>query len=374
MHSEIELKYTFVRLGNRLERIMIGRSLQKILGCLTLTSICVVGTPQELLAQPAHRLPLTSPESVGMSSDRLAGISDLVHTGIADAKMPGCVVCIGRAGKIVYLEAFGKRKLGEAPEAMTTDTVFDMASITKPVATATSIMKLVEDGKIRLNDTAASFFPEFGQNNKESITIKHMLIHQSGLIPDNALKDYLDGPELAWKRICELGLVAEVGTTFKYSDVNFIVLAKIVEKVTGKNVHQFSQQNIFEPLGMLETGYTPAAGLRRRAAVTEKRNGEWMRGDVHDPRAWELGGIAGHAGLFSTAQDLAVYAQMMLQNGTLERDGTAVRILSPQTVKVMTSAYPVSTGLRGLGWDKQTRFSKNRGDLLGRLAFGHGGF
>lgn len=317
-------------------------------------------------------LPTADPESVGMDALRLAGISEIVNEGIGAGKMPGCVVCIGRHGKIAYLEAFGNRQVGDTPQAMTVDTVFDMASITKPVVTATCVMKLIEQGRLRLGERVASIFPEFGVNGKESITIKQLLIHQSGLTPDNALRDYLNGPELAWKRICDLGLVWPVGTTFKYSDVNFIVLAKVIEQISGSTVHQFSQENVFAPLAMVESGYLPPESLRVRAAPTEKRDGQWMRGVVHDPRAFELGGVAGHAGLFSTANDLAVYAEMMLGRGTLR--GRDVRILAPRTVDMMTRGDQVSGGLRGLGWDKRTAYSSNRGDLLSDSAFGHGGF
>lgn len=325
-------------------------------------------------ANCAEPLAIVSPGEVGIDSNALEGIDTIIAEGIEQAKMPGCVVCFGRQGKIAYLKAFGKKQIRDEQVAMTVDTVFDMASITKPVATATSVMKLVEQGKIRLGAKITEFFPEFAPNGKDEITVKDLLIHQSGLIPDNALRDYLDGPELAWKRICELGLVAPVGTTFKYSDVNFIVLAEIVKKVSGKSVHAYSQENVFVPLGMKETGYLPGEQLRLRAAPTEKRNEQWMRGEVHDPRAYALGGIAGHAGLFSTAEDLAIYAQMMLGGGTLATSDSSEQILSPRTVRTMTGAYPVSSGQRGLGWDKRTGYSSNRGDLLSDSAFGHGGF
>ncbi len=325
----------------------------------------------------AEGLPFASPESVGMDATRLASIQPLVGEGIAQDKMPGCVVCVGRHGKIVFLEAFGERQTGPASESMTTDTVFDMASITKPVATATSIMKLIENGRLRLGDQVTKFLPDFAPHGKDDITIQHLLVHQSGLIPDNKLADYEEGPEIAWQRICDLELVAPVGKTFKYSDVNFIVLAKLVEVISGRDVNQFSHEEIFGPLGMDETGYLPREELQRRAAPTEKRDGDWMRGEVHDPRAYELGGVAGHAGLFSTAEDLAIYAQMMLSDGSYQpagMDSERVRILSPRTVAKMTAAYPVSSGFRGLGWDKQTGYSSNRGDLLSESAFGHGGF
>ncbi|MCA9129189.1 MAG: DUF1343 domain-containing protein [Planctomycetales bacterium] len=320
-------------------------------------------------------LPSATPESVGLDVQRLHKIQPLVEEGIREGKMPGCVICVGRHGKIAYLEAFGNKLLDDPPVAMTIDTVFDMASITKPVATATSVMKLVEQGKIRLAAPVVEFFPEFAPNGKDKITVQDLLIHQSGLIPDNALSDYLDGPELAWERICQLDLVAPVGTTFKYSDVNFIVLAEIVRKVTGQDIHSFSQEQIFEPLKMEETGYLPSEPLRERAAATEKRDGQWMQGTVHDPRCYALNGIAGHAGLFSTANDLAKYAHMMLGKGTLHVDGQVdTTVLSPQTVAAMTQGYRVSSGLRGLGWDKRTGYSSNRGDLLSDSAFGHGGF
>lgn len=315
-------------------------------------------------------LPHASPESVGLDPVRLAAIDSLVTEGLAEKKLPGCVVCVGRHGKIALLKAYGLRQVEPEAVPMTTDTVFDMASITKPVATATSIMLLVEQGKLRLSDTVVSIIPDFAPHGKDAITIRDLLIHQSGLLPDNALSDYLQGPELALQRICELTLQNPVGKKFVYSDVNFIVLAECVRRVAGRSVHELTQAELFGPLGMSDTGYLPRAELKARAAPTEKRNGDWMRGDVHDPRAWELGGVAGHAGLFSTAEDMTVYAQMMLAGG---RHGDR-QILAPETIAAMTRGDRVSSGVRGLGWDKWTGFSVNRGDLLSDSAFGHGGF
>lgn len=321
-----------------------------------------------------YRLPQVSPEELGFDSGRLARIPALIAEAIAEEKLPGCVVCFGRRGQIAWLEAYGQKRLEPTPEPMTTDTVFDMASITKPTATATSIMKLVELGQLRLSQKVVDFFPEFAPHGKEAITIRDLLIHQSGLIPDNALADYQQGPEVAWQKICELKLVAPVGAEFKYSDVNFIVLGKLVEYLSGKNVHEFSREMIFAPLGMLDTGYLPAEHLKSRAAPTEKRDDQWIQGEVHDPRAYLLGGVAGHAGLFSTAQDMAIYANMMLQEGELEVAGAKQSILAPATVRVMTAPNRVSSGIRGLGWDKQTGYSSNKGDFLSARAFGHGGF
>jgi len=319
-------------------------------------------------------LPQVDPQSLGFDTEHLQQIDALVSEGIAAGKMPGCVICFGRHGKIAWLKAYGNKRLEPETEAMTTDTVFDMASITKPTATATSIMKLLEMGKLRLNQTVVDIFPEFAPNGKDDITIRDLLIHQSGLVPDNALSDYEEGPEVAWQKICDLKLVAPVGQEFKYSDVNFIVLAKIVERVSGMNVNEFSHENIFAPLHMTETGYLPAEALKQRAAPTQQRDGKWMQGDVHDPRAHLLNGIAGHAGLFSTANDLAVYATMMLDGGSFTIEGQTINVLSPRTVELMTAPNRVSSGVRGLGWDKKTGYSSNKGDLLSDRAFGHGGF
>ena len=329
--------------------------------CLSTISIAQDAIP----ATPASNLT----EARRMVSERLAAIDPLIATGIAEGKMPGCVVCVGQKDEILLLKAYGNKRLEPSVEPMTVDTVFDMASITKPVATATSIMQLIEQGKLSLLDKVVSIFPAFGQNEKEAITVQDLLLHRSGLIPDNAMADYLDGPDKAWERICELKLVAPVGTAFKYSDVNFIVLGKIVEKLSGKSLHEYAQDSIFRPLGMSKTGFLPPPELRDKCAPTEQREGRWMQGEVHDPRAYALDGIAGHAGLFSTAEDIAIYAKMMLRQGTIEQ-----RILSPVTVATMTQAYSVPGGLRGLGWDKRSSFSVNRGDLLRPSAFGHGGF
>lgn len=316
------------------------------------------------------QLKQVEPQQVGLDATKLAAIDGIVETGLAEGKMPGCIVCIGRHASIGFLKAYGFKQVEGERVPMTLDTVFDMASITKPAATATSIMILAERGLLSISDPVTKYVPEFGSNGKEAITIRHLLVHNSGLLPDNALADYLDGPQLAIQRICELSLQNPVGEKFVYSDVNFITLGEIVRRVSGLSVNEFSRKEVFDKLGMRETGYLPASDLRARAAPTEQRNGEWMRGEVHDPRAYELGGVAGHAGLFSTVQDLAVYAQMMLNEG--EYGG--IRVLSPTTVRLMTSPNKVSSGVRGLGWDKQTGFSTNKGKKLTASAFGHGGF
>ncbi|TWT72697.1 Penicillin-binding protein 4* [Posidoniimonas polymericola] len=298
-------------------------------------------------------------------------IRPLVQQGIDRGELPGCVVAIGDHAGIAFLRAYGNRSLEPSKKAMTTDTVFDLASLTKPIATATSVMRLLETGQLRLKDKAADLLPGFGANGKKDISIEQLLTHTSGLIPDNPLSDYRHGSEEAWKRIYDLAPIVPPGTEFKYSDVNFLVLGRIVQELSGKPLNEFAADEIFRPLGMPETGYLPGKELQDRAAPhTRRDDGSWIVGEVHDPRAALLGGVAGHAGLFSTAEDLARYARMMLQQGAL--DGSSV--LSPATVEVMTRGREVVGNIRGLGWDSNSVYSRNRGELMSDRAFGHGGF
>ena len=235
-------------------------------------------------------------------------------------------------------------------------------------------MILVDQGKIRLRDRVSTYIPSFANSGKAGITVTQLLTHQAGFIPDNSVKDYEKGRKQAFENIYKLKTTYEPGTRFVYSDVGFVLLDDLIERQSGVNVNEFSQTNIFTPLGMKETGYLPTDKLRARAATTESRDSEWMIGEVHDPRSYLMGGVAGHAGLFSTAEDLAVYAQMMLNGG--HYDGK--RIVSKATVRLMTNEYRIVEGskvsIRGLGWDKLTGYSSNRGENMSSAAFGHGGF
>ncbi len=332
--------------------------------------VLCVGVASISASEPAKKLPVVGPEAAGMIPDRLKAIDRIVEEGLERKRMPGAVVVVGHQGKIVHRKAYGFREIEPVQLPMTVDTVFDLASLTKPIATATSVMTLIEKGQIKLHEPVATYLPNFARNGKEKITVYHLLTHQGGLIPDNPIGDYNAGPAKAWDNICALKPAASPGERFIYSDVGFIVLGKLIEEVTGKRVHEYSQAAIYVPLGMSETGYLPREELRQRAATTQERDGHPMRGEVHDPRAFLLEGVAGHAGLFSTADDLAVYAQMMVQGGEYQ----GVRILKTPTAAMMTKAYNVPGGLRGLGWDKKSSYSSNRGDLFTDAAFGHGGF
>ncbi len=357
---------------------LAGRCLSGLILILVLSGWLEVGSPLSgLLSGPVARaaqVDETALREAGFAPERLERIDTLITEAIEAGNLPGCVFCFGRHDRVLWQRAYGNKAVAPEVVAMTEDTVFDLASLTKPIATATSILQLVERGHVRLGQRVSDHLPEFGRNGKEAITIEQLLIHQSGLIPDNPLDDYLHGPEVAWERICDLGLVAPVGSEFKYSDVNFIVLGELVRRVTGQDLNAYSRAAIFEPLRMAETGFLPPADLQARAAWAEQRDGEWMRGQVHDPRAYHLGGVAGHAGLFSTAADLSKYAQSLLRTHLLGTQPPGERILSPAGLERMTRRHPVSRGWRGLGWDKQTGFSTNKGDLLSDAAYGHGGF
>jgi uncharacterized protein YbbC (DUF1343 family)/CubicO group peptidase (beta-lactamase class C family) len=338
------------------------------------TACCAVAMLAGLFAPtPVHaQLPVVEPAQLGLSADQLAKIDELIAEGIEEGNLPGCVVAIGRTGAIGLLKSYGQRQIEPEAEPMSVDTVFDMASLTKPIATATSIMILVERGEVRLREPVALYIPEFAAGGKDRITIEQLLTHQSGLIPDNPLGDYEDGVEQAWERIYALEPQHESGEQFIYSDVNFMVLGEVVRRVTGYDVAEFAAANIFRPLGMEETTFRPGEVLRRRAAPSEQRDGEWLRGEVHDPRAALLGGVAGHAGMFSTAADLARFCDAMLRGS---REGhESPRIMSRATLAEMIRPRDVEGNLRGLGWDNRSQYSTNRGELYAPRAFGHGGF
>jgi uncharacterized protein YbbC (DUF1343 family)/CubicO group peptidase (beta-lactamase class C family) len=304
-------------------------------------------------------------------AEAAARIDDAVGQALRRGELPGAVVLIVHRDAVVFRKAYGLRSRQPAEVPMTADTVFDLASLTKPVATATSLMLLVEQGKLRPSDRVAQYLPAFGQNGKERITVEQLLLHTSGLEADNPLADYRDGREKALERIYALKPEAVPGSRFRYSDVNYIVLGELVGHIAGVPLDRFAQEHIFTPLGMKDTTFLPGDRLKARAAPTERREGRWMVGEVHDPRAYALGGVAGHAGLFSTADDLARYVRMLLRGGEL--DGK--RVLAAATVKAMTEPHPVPRGLRALGWDVDTAFSHNRGALFPRgRGFGHTGF
>ncbi len=326
-----------------------------------------------ILATPALQaedLPQVDPASAGMRAGHLKNIKREVEAAHADGEFAGCVVAIGRGDRLVYRRAFGDRQVLPERLPMTVETVFDLASLTKPLATATSLMAMVEDGRLRLKDRIDKHLPEVPDDQRGEITLEQLLTHHSGHIPDNSIEDYRHGVEEAWRRLFVLKPTDPPGTRFRYSDVNFELLGKVVERVSGKPLDRFVQERVHGPLGMTETTFNPPAELTTRCAASEPRDGAMLVGEVHDPRAALLGGVAGHAGLFSTADDLAIYAAMMLGEGAAR----GVRVLSPATVREMTRPRQVSGARRAAGWDVLSPYSSNRGDLMSVSSFGHGGF
>lgn len=298
-------------------------------------------------------------------------IDPLIQAAIDSGEMPGAVVLIGTRDRILHFQAYGQRQVLPTPEPMTLDTIFDLASVTKPVATGTGMMLLIEQGKIDPAAPVSKYLSEFGTNGKESVTVSQLLTHTSGLIPDNHIRDYTGTQEQIWERICALDLRAPPGEKFQYSDVGFIVLGKLIERISGESLDQWVSRQIFQPLGMNDTGYCPPESLRERIAPTEKEGENWIRGIVHDPRARRMNGVAGHAGLFSSASDLSRYARMILHQGELD----GVRVLKPETIDAMLVSRPVpGNGIRTWGWDRQTGFSRNKGKGMSERAIGHGGF
>jgi uncharacterized protein YbbC (DUF1343 family)/CubicO group peptidase (beta-lactamase class C family) len=296
-----------------------------------------------------------------------------IQQGIEQGLLPGAVLIVGHEGQIVYRKAYGNRALVPQPEAMTLDTIFDCASLTKVVATTASLMKLYEQGKFRLNDKVTDYIPEF-QGGKSDITIRNLMTHFSGLQPDVTLKPEWSGYNTGIRLAVTEKPMGPPGTRYVYSDINFVLLGEIVHRLTGQMVSEYARQNIFVPLGMKETMFQPPASLVPRIAPTERGtpNGPPLRGVVHDPTARFMGGIAGHAGMFSTADDLSRFARMMLNGGELD----GVRIFSPLTVRKFTEPQspPDQPILRGLGWDIDSPHSGNRGELFPIGSFGHTGF
>ena len=297
-----------------------------------------------------------------------AALDTATEQAIRDGLIPGAVIIVGHDGKIVYRKAYGSRALVPANETATLDTIYDIASLTKVVATTPAIMKLYEQGKIKLDDPVTAYLPEF-QGGKSNITIRNLMTHYSGLRPDLDIDPAWSGYDTGIRKALIDKPAGPPGLSFVYSDINFELLGEIVRRVSGQPLDQFAREQIFEPLGMRDTTFNPAASLTPRIAPTEIdiSTGKPWRGVVHDPTARYMGGVAGHAGVFSTADDLARYAQMMLDE----------RFFAPATIELFTSpaSPPDHPILRGLGWDIDSPYSSNRGDIFPRgTSYGHTGF
>ena len=330
----------------------------------------------------AQSLPEISAREAGMDGTKLEQIDKVVNEAIDKKQIPGAVLLITRDNRIVYRKAYGSSQIYPQKKPMDMQTVFDLASLTKPIATATSLMILLERGQIRLLDKVKLYIPAFipwkddSTKEKSDIRIIHLLTHTSGLPPYAPVEELKKrfgspAPDSLIHYIATVKRHHAPGTYFKYSCLNFITLQHIIEQISGQSLQDFSDKNIFEPLGMKHTGYKPST-TKACAPTQLLDDGTLLQGTVHDPLARVMmGGVSGNAGLFSTADDLALFSAMILNMGSL--NGT--RILSPASVRTMTS---IPAGYekfgRGLGWDLNSAYSSNQGDLFGTQTYGHTGY
>ncbi len=330
------------------------------LACSLLSSGATPTTGKK--AKPKAK-PAIAKETVNM-----AAVDTLIQEQVAEGGITGAVLVVGHDGTIVHQKVFGLRAVSPKNEPMTLDTMFDLASLTKVVATAPSVMRLVEFGQLRLEDSVSRHIPEFGANGKDAVTVRDLLTHYSGLKPDLDLKTSWEGRDAAFRMANEETLEAPPGSRFVYSDINFIVLGELVQRLSGMTLDKYAEAHIFQPLGMRHTLFLPSPSLRKKIAETlSVGNRQILRGTVQDPTAERMGGVAGDAGLFSTAGDLALYAQALIDRK---------KILSPDIIEKMITPQqpPNAVEVRGLGWDIDSPFSSNRGALLPVGSFGHTGY
>jgi uncharacterized protein YbbC (DUF1343 family)/CubicO group peptidase (beta-lactamase class C family) len=321
-------------------------------------------------AEPAPAPTTPAPVASKEEQSWFAPLDELLKDAIASGNAPGAVLLVAHNGLVAYRKAYGTRTVGANAEPMTADTIFDLASLTKVIATTTCVMRLEQLGQIKLNDPVAKYIPDFAQNGKEDVTIRMLLTHYSGLPADLDLKQPWNGVDEGYARANASKLVNPPGSTFLYSDVGFVVLGELVQKVSGMPLDQYAQQNVFGPLGMASTRFNPPPTWVPRIAPTQRdeHTGQVLRGTVHDPTARQMGGVAGDAGLFSNADDVAKFAQAILNGGA--------PILNSLIVEKMTTPQQPANmpNVRGLGWDIDSPYSSNRGELLPVGSFGHTGF
>ncbi len=334
-------------------------------------------------------LPQSSAGDVGMSQERLNRASVVIKEAIARKDFPGAVLLVSRKGKVVLREAYGECQWVPERKQMSADMIFDLASLTKPIATATSIMLLAEQGKLSLYEKVKDYIPEFtpyvpekteanaNVEPREDARLWHLLTHTSGLpgyTPADEVEKIYGRPCPVDTLVIHIGQLkkeAAPGEKFSYSCLGYITLGYIVKKVTGKTIAEFAEENIFRPLKMRHTFYNPGPKFLNLCVPTQVYDEKPLIGVVHDPLARLQGGISGNAGLFSTADDLAIFAQMLLGKG----ESQGVRILSPLTVERMTTIYPKAAFAgRGLGWDLSSAYASSAGDIFGPHSFGHTGF
>ncbi len=343
------------RCAEALRLLVVGLICQAVISCAATVAPAAA-------APPAGKMtPAQGAEAIGA----------IVREEIAAGHLPGAVVVLGVGDKIILRQAFGDRAKLPAPATATVDTIYDAASLTKVMATAVAIQQLVERGLIDLDRPAAAYWPAFAANQKGDITVRQLLTHYAGL-PAGIPTQRWSGAEGALETIVALKPVAPAGSRFIYSDVDFIVLGELVRRVSGQPLETYSAERIFGPLGMRDTGFRPSPALRDRIAPADVEQGELRWGEVQDPIAYRMGGVAGHAGVFTTADDLTVFARMMASAGAIR--GTS--ILRPESIAAMTRPQSPAgqPALRGLGWDIASPYAGFLAPAFSPRSFGHTGY
>jgi len=314
------------------------------------------------------------PEEAGFNADSLSRVNSIIEHAIADSAFPGAVLLVAKDGIVVHEQAYGHFTYDALSERMTTDAIFDLASVTKVISTTSAVMKLVEEKKISLDDKIVKYFPAFGQNGKENITIYNLLVHNSGLPAWRKFYEFCDSATCVMDSIFATSLIYTTGDSTMYSDLGLITTGKIIEKVTGATLANYVDSMFFKPLGMKSTMYNPPAELWKRVVPTEvdsfwKKTYAAVRGRVHDENAATLGGISGHAGLFSTASDLAKILQMELNYGRYN----GKRYLDSSTIALFTQTQSEKSS-RGIGWDTRSTGRSFSGQFTSQRTFLHTGF
>ncbi len=371
--------------GRRVSQRAAARA---VLGELPIKGRLPISLPPFHRAGEGLRLPVltrATPGAVGMSADGVARVDSIIEAAIADLATPGAALAVGRHGRLVRLRGYGRLDWEPGAAAVSDSSIYDMASVTKVVSTTTALMLLVEEGSVDLDAPVAGYLPWFSGDGKETITVRQLLLHRGGLPGWIPFWQEVAGRAAYQEALAAVEPIAPPGDTTVYSDLGFMMLGFLVEEVGGAGLDEFLRERLFAPLGMGDSGFNPDSSLWPRVAPTEVDTVyrfTHVHGVVHDENAFALGGVAGHAGLFSSARDLAVFAQMMLDRGTLARCpalGAAcaggagpVKIVEPATIAAFTTRHDAAA-TRGLGWDTPNGGSSG-GVYLSYSAFGHTGF
>ncbi|MFL6708873.1 MAG: serine hydrolase domain-containing protein [Massilia sp.] len=313
----------------------------------------------------------SAPPTVQFDAARLAEVDGAISALVARHATPGAQFHLERDGA-VFERSYGNISYGQ-PEPITADTLFDVASLSKVLATAPSVLLLAEEGKLDLEAPLARYLPECGSRGRDGITVRHLLTHSSGFPAGLPARPAWEGRAAALALACGIDPTDPPGTLFRYSDINYILLGIIVEQVSGQSLDRFAAERIFTPLKMTQTGFLPLQrySAARIAPTQFSPEGELLQGVVHDPTARRMGGVAGSAGVFSTTRDIARFVRMLLAGGELD----GVRVLSPDSVRLLTTVQsPLGLAQRAMGMDIGSSFARPRGTIFPAGSYGHTGY